>query len=58
MTDNKSDNVNSVMTKFHVVANSPPIEDPTTKAGVQAWHEWAELCRGFEAELREAGVNL
>jgi hypothetical protein len=44
--------------KLHLVANNPPHEDPFSRAGAAAWENWTEACRGYESELRSAGVDL
>jgi hypothetical protein len=50
--------IDSIRKEFHIIANSPPRYNPFTSEGNQAWDSWAERCRGYESELREAGECL
>ncbi len=47
--------VEQLKKNLHAVANNPPKTDPFSGTGRTAWEEWAEACRGFEAELRSCG---
>jgi hypothetical protein len=47
--------IEQIRKKFHIIANSPPRYNPFTAEGNQAWDNWTERCRGYEAELKEAG---
>ena len=50
---NKS--IDSIRKQLHAAASQPPREDPFSRVGYQAWQDWTDICRGFEAELRQAG---
>lgn len=50
--------IDSIRKQFAKCAATPPREDPFSRKGSQAWQDWSELCRGYESELRGAGVSL
>lgn len=50
--------IDSIRKQLHAAAAQPPREDPFSRAGAQAWEEYTAICRGYEAELIEAGVQL
>jgi len=50
--------IEHIRKKFHIVAKNPPKYNPFTSEGNQAWDNWTDRCRGYEAELREAGESL
>jgi hypothetical protein len=51
---NKKD-IEQIKKEFHRAANSPPKYNIFTADGNQSWDNWTERCRGYEAELKEAG---
>jgi len=44
--------------EFYIAAQKAPAYDPLSPKGGKAWKEWANLCRGFEADLAKEGVEL
>jgi hypothetical protein len=53
-TKNQKD-IEQIRKAFHIVANSPPKYNPFTSEGNRVWDNWTDRCRGYEAELKEAG---
>jgi hypothetical protein len=54
----RNKNIDSIRKQLHAAASQPPREDPFSRNGREAWENWVEICRGYESELVEAGVNL
>jgi hypothetical protein len=54
----RNKNIEQIRKQLHAAANQPPREDPFSRTGAQAWADWTEVCRGYESELRDNGVNL
>lgn len=47
--------IESIRKQLHAAASQPPREDPFSREGAQVWHDWTEICRGYESDLRAAG---
>jgi len=54
----RNKNIEAIRKQLHAAANQPPNEDPFSRNGREAWENWAQVCRGYGEELREAGVQL
>jgi len=54
----RNKNIEAIQKQLHTAASQPPREDPFSRTGRAAWEDWTEICRGYEAELREVGCDF
>ena len=55
---NRNKRIEQIEKKFHVAVQNAPADDPFSPEGGEAWKQWADQCRNFEAELAAEGVVL
>jgi hypothetical protein len=55
---NRNKRIEQIEKKFHVAVQNAPAYDPFSPEGGEAWKQWADQCRNFEAELAAEGVVL
>ncbi len=55
---NRNKRIEQIEKRFHKAVQNAPAYDPFSPEGGEAWKQWADKCRNFEAELAEEGVEL
>jgi len=55
---NRNKTIEQIEKEFQIAIQNAPVYDPFSPKGGEAWKEWADKCRNFEARLADEGVEL